>query len=208
MVRIVLIIISLLFTTMVRAQEESKQELSFVYIAHDENTDTKALISRLKEKYANTINYPDIRACIFYLANGENPIFVKMNMPNDNHEDFENIVYSLQTKRSHDISPEVDVEKIVELFNENDIIDADGKQVYRYIEWDYYINSSFWHLQNNEHIIAKLFFVMDMDKLISSQYMALNFYYSDETDNIPYDNVLPFGSKALCRSIEFVPMPY
>jgi hypothetical protein len=131
-----------------------------------------------------------------------------MNMPNDNHEDVENIVYSLQTKRSHDISPEVDVEKIVELFNENDIIDADGKQVYRYIEWDYYINSSFWHLQNNEHIIAKLFFVMDMDKLISSQYMALNFYYSDETDKIPYDNELPFGSKALCRSIDFVPMPY
>lgn len=201
-------IISVLFALNIYAQEAPKQDLSFVYISHDENTDTKALIERLKEKYANTINYPDIRACIFYLADGENPIVVRMNLPNDNHSDFEEIIYSLQNKLSHNVSPEDDVERIINIFNENDITDAEGKQLFRHVEWDYYINSTFWQLQNNEHLIAKLFFVMDMESLISSHYMTLNFYYSRETDNIQYDKDKPFGNKSLCSSIEFIPMPY
>lgn len=190
------------------AQDKSNQELSFVYISHDENTDTKALVSRLKEKYASVINYPDNRACVFYLANGTDPIIVKLNMPGDNREVFEEVIYSLQNKLSHDVSATSDVDNIVDIINENDILDEDGKPLYRHIEWDYYINSTFWQLRNNEHLIAKLYFVLDMESLMSTYYLTLNFYYGRETDVIQYDLEKPFGNKEICRSLQFVPMPY
>ena len=208
MMRILCTAICMLLAMTAFAQDKSNQELSFVYISHDENTDTKALVGRLKEKYASVINYPDNRACVFYLANGLDPVIVKLNMPGDNREVFEEIIYSLQNKLSHDVSASNDVENIVNIINDNDIIDENGKPSYRHIEWDYYINSTFWQLRNNEHLIAKLFFVMDMESLMTDYYLTLNFYYSRETDQIPFDSEKPFGNKEICKSLQFIPMPY
>lgn len=203
------IMIFCLFVAMpVCAQNASEQELSFVYITHDENTDTQALVARLTEQFKDTINYPDMRAAIFYLTNGSQPIVVKVNLEGDNRKDFNEILYSLQNRRSHDVSPFDDLFRIVEIFNENDIITDDGRKIYRSVDWSYYINSSFWQLKNNENVIAKLFFVMDMDQLIQSNYMSLNFYYGERSDAIRYDVRSPFGSKNICRSIEFMPLPY
>lgn len=208
MKRIVLFIVGLLFAFPMVAQNQSDQELAFIYIAHDENTDTQALVRRLKTKYQNTINYPEMRATIFYLPNGENPIVVYVNLPNDNRRQFDEILSSLQQKRAHDVRPEDDVDRIQEIFNEYDIEDQNGNPTFRSVEWTYYINSTFWQLQGNEQVVAKLFFVMDMERLIQSGYLRLDFLYSEQGDTIPYNPEKPFGAKDLCRSIEFMPLPY
>ncbi len=204
-----LIILFCLFAAMpVVAQDRSNQTLTFVYISHDVNTDTQTLVARLKELFKDTINYPDMRATIFYLTNGDNPIVVRVNLPDDNRKDFDRIIYSLQNSRFHEVSPMTDLERIVQEFNENDILTDDGRRVYKNVDWIYYINSTFWKLHNNESVIAKLFFVMDMGQMIRDKYMSLDFYYGEKSDAIKYDIKMPFGRKEICRSIEFMPLPY
>lgn len=188
-------------------QEKAEQDLAFIYIAHDEYTAVQSLIERLKDAFADAINYPESRAVIFYLANAENPIIVQVNTKNDNQQEFNRIVDELQTKRSHNIEPVIDCEKIQEIFNADDIIDEDGKGLYRSVEWTYYVNSTFWALMYNESVIASLFFIMDMEEMIESGYLRVNIMYGAD-DALPYNEESPFGTKALCASKKFIPMPY
>ena len=111
---------------------------------------------------------------IFYLANAENPIVVQVNTKNDNQQEFDRIVDELQTKRSHNVEPVVDCAKIQEIFNADDLIDDEGKGLYRSVEWTYYVNSTFWALMYNESVIASLFFIMDMEEMIESGYLRVN----------------------------------
>ena len=208
MKRICLLLVSLLLgTAPTLGQEKSEQDLAFIYIAHDEYTAVQSLIERLKEAFADAINYPESRAVIFYLANAENPIVVQVNTKNDNQQEFDRIVDELQTTRSHNVEPVVDCAKIQEIFNADDLIDDEGKGLYRSVEWTYYVNSTFWALMYNESVIASLFFIMDMEEMIESGYLRVNIMHGAD-DTLPYNEESPFGPKALCASKKFLPMPY
>ncbi len=188
-------------------QDKSGKDLQFIYIAHDETTAVGSLIDRLTEAYNDARNYPETRELILYLANDEYPIIVQVNTENDNQGQFGLIIEELQTKIAHTINPEVDRETIVALFNQNDMIDEDGKPIYYSVEWTYYVNSTFWSLGNNEDIIAGLFFIMDMKKMIDAGYMRVYVMYG-QNDRLPYDKNLPFGTKALYSVHPFMPLPY
>ena len=208
MKRICLLLVSLLLGTVpTLGQQKSEQDLAFIYIAHDEYTAVQSLIERLKDAFTDAINYPESRAVIFYLANAENPIVVQVNTKNDNQQEFDRIVDELQTKRSHNVEPVVDCAKIQEIFNADDIIDENGKGLYRSVEWTYYVNSTFWALMYNESVIASLFFIMDMEEMIESGYLRVNIMHGAD-DSLPYNEESPFGAKALCASKKFLPMPY
>lgn len=208
MKRICLLLASLLLgTAPTLGQEKSQQDLAFIYIAHDEYTAVQSLIERLKGAFADAINYPESRAVIFYLANAENPIVVQVNTKNDNQQEFDRIVDELQTKRSHNVEPVVDCARIQEIFNADDLIDDEGKGLYRSAEWTYYVNSTFWALMYNESVIASLFFIMDMEEMIESGYLRVNIMHGAD-DTLPYNEESPFGPKALCASKKFLPMPY
>lgn len=192
-----------------QAQTDSRnRDLSFIYVAHDENTPVQVLINRLQDVYNDALNYPDERAAIFYLPNGGYPLVVCVNTGANNQSAFGELIDELQSKRSHDIDCQTDLERIQSIFADNDIIDADGTPKFRSVDWVYYVNSTFWNLGNHEYIIASLFWIMDMEQLIKSQYMRVYIYYSGENDIIPFNDELPFGDKALCRSMNFIPMPY
>ncbi len=209
MKRAFLILLSLATILPSRAQIVStNQDLSFVYVAHDENTPVQVLIGRLKDTYNDALNYPEERAAIFYLPNGEFPVVVRVNTANDNREAFGELINELQTKRSHDIDRYTDMTRIQSILEENDIVDDYGKPRFRSVEWLYYINSTFWNLGNHEYIIASLFWIFDMEQLIKSKYLRVNIFYSGEYDVIPFNKEQPFGDKALCRSMNFIPMPY
>ena len=208
--RLCLLVASLLFgLSSVHAQRSSEQDFSFIYIAHDENTPVQYLIERLQMAYSDAINYPDEIAVVFYLPNGDAPLCVEVNTKSDNRADFDKIVDELQTKRSHNIEPKTDRQRVQDIFNANDIIDDGGNPLYKSVTLTYYVNSTFWSLQNNEYVIASLFFVMDMEPMIQSGYLKVNVLYSGEYDLLPYDKELPFGSKRLWpSSVPFMPMPY
>ena len=205
MKRLLFVLLTLAAIVPLRAQEK---ELSFIYIAHDENTPVNVLIHRLQDVYSDALNYPEEQAAIFYLPNGEYPIVVSVNTGRDNRAAFGDLVDELQSKRSHDIDRQTDLERIQSIFANNDLVNPDGSHRYKSVSWIYYINSTFWDLGNHEYIIASLFWIMDMEQLIKSNYMRVNILYSGDNDVLPYNEEQPFGDKALCRAMNFIPMPY
>lgn len=192
----------ILFSAAVSAQEKT---LRFFYIAHDENTISQKLIYELRNNYDDAVNSPDDIAVVFYLPNGNYPVVVRVNTNHANPKDFDRIVDELQTKRSHDVDVTTDLKTIPEIFN--DIDNAGGKRAFRNVEWNYYINSTFWDLGYNESVIAALSWILEMPAAVSSGYLKLNFY-ADENDVLAYDKECPFGPKDLMSGIQFIAMPY
>ena len=207
MKKLIILLVGLFAAISAIAQDNKGKDLTFIYISHDENTPTQTLISRLVAHYEDAKYYPDSYATIFYLTNGENPIIVRMNVEGANPQDFDKLIEDLQAKRSHDVAPETDREKIMEIFAEVDLLDDEGNPVFNSAQWSYYVNSTFWLLNNNEHVIASLFWIMDMEPMVKSGYLQVNILHG-EIDPLPIDEKFPFGSKALCRNMPFIPMPY
>ena len=179
--------------------------LRFFYIAHDENTISQKLIYELRNNYNDAINSPDDIAVVFYLPNGNYPVVVHVNTNHANPKDFDRIVDELQTKRSHDVDITTDLKTIPEIFN--DIDNVGGKQAFSNVEWNYYINSTFWELGYNETVIAALGWILEMPEAVSKGYLSLKFY-CDENDVLPVDTEQPFGPKELMNGIQFIAMPY
>lgn len=212
MKRLLLSILASLSFLSLAAQEyyydSREQDLEFVYIAHDENTPVSTIIEHIQQLYYDAINYPESRAVIFYMPNDAYPKYVAINTPNDNQSEFDMLIDELQTKRLHDVSPDVDIATITQIINETDIIDENGNPLYRSVRWNYYINSTFWLLQNNEYVIAALYWILDMKPLVESGYLKINILHSKNYDNVEFDYEEPFGPKNLCSSMKFLPMPF
>lgn len=175
--------------------QEKERHLYFIYITHDHTTPIQRLGQLLIDMNEDAKKYG--YSCIFYLANGESPHIVRVNTLNDNRQDFEGrILGELQNKMSHDVNPLYDVEKIVELFNENEFVGTDGNLLYSSVTWRFYVNKNFW-TQYNETIIASLYWTMELDKLKDTE-----FYFDvfqDENDLVEYDEKVPFGPKNLAK---------
>lgn len=191
------------------AQVQGEQELRFVYIAHDESTPTSRLCERLQMVYNDALELPESFAVIFYLANNNNPLIVKVNTPNDNPGDFPMLIDALQNSRFHNSDPAVDVERILEIFSEDniDIVKPNGEFSYRAVDWSYYVNKTFWSLGLNEAIIANLYWTLEMEKLVSSRYMFITIWHS-KGENLGYNRQYPFGKKDICRTMHFQPLQY
>lgn len=207
MKKLIILLVGLFAAISAIAQDNKGKDLTFIYISHDENTPTQTLISRLQAHYNDATYYPESYATIFYLTNGVNPIIVKMNVEGANPQDFDKLIEDLQAKRSHDVAPETDREKIMEIFAEVDLLDDEGNPAFNSAQWNYYVNSTFWLMNNNEHVIASLFWIMDMEPMVKSGYLQVNILHG-EIDPLPIDEKLPFGLKAICRNMPFIPMPY
>lgn len=197
-------ILTLMFCSCAAALAQEKT-LRFFYIAHDENTISQKLIYELRNNYNDAVNSPDDVAAVFYLPNGNYPVVVRVNTNNENPKDFDRIVDELQTKRSHDVDVTTDLKTIPEIFN--DIDRVGGKPAFRNVEWNYYINSTFWELGYNETVIAALGWILEMPEAVSKDYLSLKFY-CDESDILPVDTEQPFGTRDLMNGIKFIAMPY
>ena len=211
MKRFLLILAFAIFMVLrVDAQEYSKadQVFKFVYITFDEKTETQKLIDRLTELYNYAMDYPENYAVVFYMPNGEDPIVVKINVVGDNYKDFDKIIAMIQRQPSNIVMADYDVEHIHSLFEENDIIDMNGRRIYKSVDWVYYVNSSFWMMRNNENVIARLFFTMDMAQMIALKYMTVNIFCSKGKQGIQFNQNKPFGDKELCRAVKLVPLPF
>ena len=143
------------------------------------------------------------------MPNGQRPIIVKVNMPGDNYKDFDKIVSAIQQLSSNTVIGDYDVTEIHKLLDENDIIDEKGRAVYRSVDWLYYICPSFWMMKNNEFVIARLFFTMEMDKLLAMKnYFSVTILCNDVNKYLRINPTEPFGSKAICRSAALAPIPF
>lgn len=180
------------------------QSLEFYYIAHDRTTPVADLCQRLESVYETALTYDDV-AVIFYLPNYDEPITVKMNLPGDNRDEFKNIISELRLKSSHEIYADIDYQSIVHLINEHDFIDADGNQTYSSVLFCWYVNPDFWQFQYNEKLIASLYFNLELEKY--QGYVTTQIWHS-EGDGIRVNKRYPFGTKNLCRGMDFMLLQY
>lgn len=173
---------------------KAEQMFNFIYIAHDVTTPIQHLTERLREIYRDAIRYNN--AAVFYLSNGTNPIVVRVNMPGDNRNDFDNLLISeLQEKNSHDIVADIDVDKIMDIVNRNEITNDNGGLLYNSITFDFYVNQNFWVLQYNETIISTLYFTFNVRKYIDLEKEFYFNVYQNKDDKIDYAEGKPFGNR-------------
>ena len=205
MKRFVIMIIAILFVATPLMAQDAKKKLNFIYITHSDKTQTGRLIVRLREEFNRALRMKE--PTIFYLTNGRTPLVVQVNTSNDNRKDFGEIVYQLQSMRAHSVNPQTDIRTIMSLVEELRIDNESGAPLYSKINWEYYVNSSFWQAGYNESIIAKLYWILDMQQWEKSNYMTMRIYYG-EKDPLPINEDAPFGNKNLCAATKCIPQSY
>lgn len=169
----------------VLAQE---RELEIDYIAHDHFNE--AILNAVDEIY-QTNAYSKNRQTYLYLANAENPIILRCD---SNHQkEFENFRYSINSQLKHNVWPEVDIQRILELLKGDDFIDDNGKPRYSFFTLNFYITPSFWSYNYNETLIARLLWDLELPDMTNYQ---VNIYHP-ENDGVQYDEDHMFGPKKL-----------
>ncbi len=180
------------------------QSFEFYYIAHDRSTPVSDLCEILEEAYNTADRYEDC-AVIFYFPNFDEPIIVKMNLPGDNRQDFKNIISELRIKPAHEIYADVDYVSIMDLINQHDFIDEGGNPVYTSAVFYWYINPNFWLFNFNEALIASLYFNLEFDRYPA--YVSTQIWHA-AGDGLEVDPLYPFGTKNLCKDMDFMLYQY
>ena len=180
------------------------KSLEFYYIAHDRTTPVSDLCQRLESVYETALSYDDF-AVIFYLPNYDEPMVVKMNLDGDNRDDFKNLISELRIKTSHEIYADIDYATIVDLINQHDFIDSEGNATYTSVLFCWYVNPDFWQFQYNEKLIASLYFNLELEKY--QGYVTTQVWHA-QGDGINVNKRYPFGTKNLCRSMNFMLQQY
>lgn len=173
--------------------------LEFYYIAHDRSTPVNDLCERLEQVYYTAMSYDDF-AVIFYLPNYDEPVIVKMNLPGDNRDDFKKLISELRLKSAHEIYADIDHATIMDLFNTHDFIDEAGNPTFTSVLFCWYVNPDFWQFQYNEKLIASLYFSLELNKYKG---YVTNQVWHATGDGLQVDEKLPFGTKNLCKDMDF-----
>lgn len=182
---IVFIFFALLFSWDVHAQD---MELEINYIAHDHFN--AEFLDKVDEIYM--INRGSrSRKTYLYLANADTPEILVCNTAEQ--KEFDTFKYNLNSQLKHNVWPEVDLKKLVELLESDDFIDDNGNPLYSYFTLNFYITSSFWLYNYQETLIARLFWILE---LADKENVIVNIYHP-EGDPIQYDPDNMLGVKRL-----------
>lgn len=201
--RIIITVLGLMCTLSVLAQNQS---LQFLYITKDYTTKVNPLIEEIKDIY-QFVREDSSCAAVFYLADWDTPIIVKVNLPGDNHKDIDKIYAALTTKSETAVNPSTDLKKIQEFFEQNPMQSPNGLPTFTDVEFRYYVCPTFWELFYNEQIIASLWFILDLDGSWARNYVSMNIFHQ-EGDGIQIDPQTPFGPMDLCENYKFQLLTY
>lgn len=174
------------------AQDKSESDFTFYYVSHDRQTNVQSLSQELQRAFDDLKEYNN--AGIFYLANGEEPVIVKVNLPDENEKDFPHLIGEMQERLAHNISAGFDVDNILSIFEKSDFIDEQGALRYNSVNWNFYVTSSFWAMGYNESVIGTLFWTLDMGELRANKEFYLNVLRSSSED-FKYNVLQPIGIK-------------
>ena len=180
--------------------------LQFLYITKDYNTLVNPLIEEIEDVY-NFVTGDSSRAAIFYLADWDTPIIVRVNLPGDNRRDMDRLYSALVTKSEVSSYPLYDLEIIPALFERYPLRSESGAKTFSDVELRYYVSPTFWNLSYNEQVIASLWFIMDFDQPWSKDYVDMSIFHQDG-DGLKPDWDHPFGPKDLCSNYKFQLMTY
>ena len=175
-----------------------KRGLEINYIAHDHYTED--LLDKIDEIY----NSPsDNKQTYLYLASGDEPMLLKCN--GNNETEYEEFRYAIASQIKHNVWPEVDIKRILELFKEDDFINEEGIPTYDYFTLNFYITPSFWTYKYNETLIGRLLWNLEIDKYFPNVNVAI---YHPENDDLSYDENRLCGPKLIFRDNQVMMFTY
>lgn len=180
------------------------QDFEFYYISHDRTTPVDDLCDRLEYIYENALG-DESYAVIFYLPNYDEHIEVRINLEDDNRDDFKILVRELREKDAHENYAYHDYESIMKLINKYDFIDEEGNRQYSSVLFCWYVTPYFWDWGCNESLIARLYFTLELDKYRDN--VSTQIWHARD-DGLKVDGRNPFGNKNLCRQMNFMLLPY
>lgn len=196
-------LVSLALPVLMSAQEKS---LQFLYITKDYTTKVNPLIEEIKDVY-DFVTGDSSTAAIFYLANFNDPVIVKVNLPGDNRKEIETIYEILNT--SSEVMPDApgDLETIPSIFANEPLIDENGNPRFTEVELRYYIGPLFWELSDNEQIIASLWYILELDQPWTSGYVSMSIFHQDG-DGLVFEPDFPMGRSDMCPNYRFFMLTY
>lgn len=182
----------LLSSTSLMAQVEDEspeqQTFSFVYVALDNSMSVQMLTEQLRDAYNHAIMEGPT---IFYFSRGSEPIIVRVNLPDDNRNDFEDLILAkVREQENSSVDGGYDKVQILKLLQEHNFIDESCHTIYGRTDFRLYVGQSFWTMSNHEAMIAPLYFELDIANFISDENFNFNVYCPR---NIEFNNNAPFG---------------
>lgn len=178
-----------------KAQDYSKMNLHFIYIAHETSTPVNKLCERLRTVRDDAIEVED--ALIVYLSDGAlSPISFTNLKDNsgrnrDSQDSYTDIIAALQDFNSHNVVARNDRTNILNLFDEYNFLDENGNLRFNTVIMDFYVGASFWSLGNNEKIIAHLFTALNAASFPKDRF-SFN-VYKPRGEKLVYVEGMPFG---------------
>ena len=203
MKRVLCILCVLLSGLSLKAQN---QALQLCYITKDYNTRVNPLVNELRDIYEVARQDPEM-AVVFYLADWDTPIIVKVNLPGDNRADMEKIYEALVTKSETAVNPRTDLEKLPAIFEEIPLRTASGLPAFSEAEFRFYVTPTFWELYYNEQVISSLWYVMEFDQDWARGYVSYAIFHQSG-DGLEPDPKAPFGLMDLCYHYDFQLLTY
>ena len=166
------LIITVLVALMAAALQAGAKTLELHYIAHDHNeTDLAAILDRVR---SNT-RYNEDRVVIFYLANGNQPLRLRVSPQDDlAYSEFRETLIS---QTSHNVYPEVDRYMIMDMLSEGRFIPTKGFDDYDRVVFNYYINEGFVAMDFCDALIGRLFWDLEMNKIPRNK-LEINIFHA------------------------------
>jgi hypothetical protein len=178
-----------------KAQDYSKMNLHFIYIAHETSTPVNKLCERIRTVRDDALEVED--ALIIYLSDGVlSPVSLtnlkdQSGLHRDSPESYTDIIAALQDFNSHNVVARNDRTNLLNLFDEYNFLDESGRLRFNSVIMDFYVGSSFWLLGNNEKIIAHLFTAFDAARFPKDRF-SFN-VYKPKGEKLNFVEGMPFG---------------
>ena len=195
MKKLLSIIFFLVCALCIKAQDYSKVNLHFVYIAHEPSTPVNQLCKRIRTLRDDAIEVED--ALIVYLSDGRQSLLSFTNLQDiggrnrDQNDAFVDIIAALQDANSHDVIAQEDRKNILNLFEEYNFIDENGKFLFSSVTMDFYVGPEYWTLGNQEKVISHLF--VDFDAASFSKDKLVFNVFKPKGQSLSYPEGMPFG---------------
>lgn len=132
------------------------QNITFVYVAHDETVPTDRLVNELEDTFNSS---DEDNQSIMYLAFGDNSkVIMSSESTKEDVDDFFNEFYNYDF---HSVSPKYDLHRFIEIVGDQDLL---GKS-YDTTTFLYYLSKSFFRSGYFEEVVAKGIFCLELDAL-------------------------------------------
>lgn len=173
-------------------QGKAQKTVELYYIAHDHYENL--LTDVLKEVHQNN-RYNNNKVVIFYLPNGANPIWMRVS-PKDDKE-YEYLINALNEQTSHPVFPEVDRQKIIEIFSDKDVRDGKGFIGCESVSLYFYINPGFATMGYCDAVISRICWDLELGSL-PKNVVEINIYHH-QFDGYNYNELKLFGRQNLMK---------